>query len=161
MSTRKTPARTSSKPATQAPARKAPADPAKSRGVKPAAPPPSMARGAVVPAAPPPSMARAAVKPTAAPPPATAAKAEKTEKADKTARKARPALVRDGFTMPADDFALIAELKARALAAQRAAKKSELLRAGLHALAALDKAALVAALDRLAPVKTGRPKKGR
>ena len=158
MSTRKTPARTSSKPATQAPARKAPAAPAKSRGVKPAAPPPSMARGAVVPSAPPPSMARAAVKPTAAPPPATAAKAEKT---DKAARKAWPALVRDGFTMPADDFALIAELKARALAAQRAAKKSELLRAGLHALAALDKAALVAALDRLAPVKTGRPKKGR
>jgi len=75
---------------------------------------------------------------------------------------ARPAkLVRDGFTMPQADFALIALLKARALEGHRVAKKSELLRAGLHALAALDAAALVAALDALAPVKTGRPKTSR
>ena len=47
-----------------------------------------------------------------------------------------------------------------ALGAQRAAKKSELLRAGLHALATLDAAALVAALNALAPVKVGRPRKG-
>ena len=37
--------------------------------------------------------------------------------------------------------------------------KSELLRAGLHALVALDDKALKAALDALAAVKTGRPKK--
>jgi hypothetical protein len=35
------------------------------------------------------------------------------------------------------------------------------VRAGLRALAALDAAALVAALDQLEPVKTGRPQKGR
>ena len=35
------------------------------------------------------------------------------------------------------------------------------LRAGLHALAALDATALVASLDRLDVVKTGRPKKAR
>src|SRR5262245_57069421 len=72
----------------------------------------------------------------------------------------RPRLVRDGFTMPEDDFALIAALKARALAQRRETKKSEVLRAGLHALAALDDKALVAALGRLQPLKTGRPKKG-
>lgn len=68
-------------------------------------------------------------------------------------------LVRDSFTMPADDFALVDVMKARALQAQRPAKKSELLRAGLHALAALSPQALAKALDALAPVKAGRPKK--
>ncbi|KRA46220.1 hypothetical protein [Pseudoxanthomonas sp. Root630] len=73
---------------------------------------------------------------------------------DKPAR-----LVRDSFTMPADDFALVAVMKARALQAQRPAKKSELLRAGLHALSSLSPQALAKALDALAPVKAGRPKK--
>jgi hypothetical protein len=73
--------------------------------------------------------------------------------------KVRPRLVRDGFTMPEADFALIDTLKARAMAGKRAAKKSELLRAGLHSLAALDSKALLAALDQLEPVKIGRPSK--
>jgi hypothetical protein len=72
--------------------------------------------------------------------------------------KLRRKPVRDSFTMPEADFALIATLKARALAGQRETKKSELLRAGLHALAALDRAALVQALAQLEPVKVGRPK---
>lgn len=75
--------------------------------------------------------------------------------------KAPPRLVRDSFTMPEGDFALIASLKSTALVAQRSAKKSELLRAGLHALAALSAKGLVGALDKLEPVKTGRPKKAR
>ena len=74
--------------------------------------------------------------------------------------KPRSKPVRDSFTMPVADFALIASLKTRALAARRETRKSELLRAGLHALAAMDDAALLAALGRLEPVKTGRPKKG-
>ena len=72
----------------------------------------------------------------------------------------RAKLVRDGFTMPEADFALIAALKKRALAMQRETKKSELLRAGLQALAAMAPEVLLAALNALAPVKTGRPKKG-
>lgn len=79
---------------------------------------------------------------------------------EEKAPKQRVPLVRDSFTMPEPDFALIAALKARAMAAQRVAKKSELLRAGLHALMALDGAALVGALGRLQPLKVGRPKKG-
>jgi len=75
------------------------------------------------------------------------------------AGKARPKLVRDSFTMPESDFALIEALKARALGAQRAAKKSELLRAGLRVLAAADVGNLIAALDALEAVKTGRPGK--
>ena len=81
-------------------------------------------------------------------------------KADKPA-KARPRLVRDSFTMPDQDFKLIGTLKARALDAKRPAKKSELLRAGLHVLEGLGAAALIAALDRLMPLKAGRPKKAR
>jgi hypothetical protein len=68
-------------------------------------------------------------------------------------------LVRDSFTMPADDFALVAVLKGRALQMHRPAKKSELLRAGLRALSGLSPQALTKALDALAPVKAGRPKK--
>jgi len=81
-------------------------------------------------------------------------------KATKAPPKVRPQLVRDSFTMPEADFAFIATLKARAMDSRRAAKKSELLRAGLRLLATLDSKALVAALDQLEPVKTGRPSKG-
>ena len=67
--------------------------------------------------------------------------------------------MRDSFTMPEDDYATIAAMKKRAIGFQRPARKSELLRAGLRALAALDYAGLKAALDSLVPVKAGRPKK--
>jgi hypothetical protein len=99
--------------------------------------------------------ARSAAAPTAAAPKA----APKAASPQKPAKQ-RVRLVRDSFTMPETDFALIAALKARAMGAQREAKKSELLRAGLHALMALDGKALVAALGRLEPLKLGRPKKG-
>jgi hypothetical protein len=72
----------------------------------------------------------------------------------------RPKLVRGSFTMTEADFDVIAALKAKAIGARREAKKSELVRAGLRALAALNAKALAAALDQLEPVKTGRPKKG-
>ena len=74
-------------------------------------------------------------------------------------KKLRIKLVRDGFTMPQPDFDLIDMLKARALDAKRATKKSELLRAGLHALAAMPPERLVSLLSGLTAVKTGRPKK--
>lgn len=70
-------------------------------------------------------------------------------------------LVRDSFTMPGEDFELIAVLKARALEFKRPTKKSELLRAGLQQLAALSEAQLRAALAALRPLPTGRPKKKR
>lgn len=72
-------------------------------------------------------------------------------------QKSKP--VRDSFTMPKPDFDMIAVLKERAIAFKRPAKKSELLRAGLHALAAMSDAKLHASLDALAPIKSGRPKK--
>jgi hypothetical protein len=108
---------------------------------------------------------KAPVKPIAnkaAPKPAKVAKAPVAEPVAE-ARAAKPPkakLVRDSFTMPQSDFALIGALKDRALGFKRPTKKSELLRAGLQALAALDAAALQRALNALAPLKPGRPKKG-
>ncbi len=73
--------------------------------------------------------------------------------------KAKARLVRDSFTMPEADFALVSTLKQRALALGRPVKKSELLRAGLHALAALGDPDLHKALEALVPLKPGRPRK--
>ena len=66
-------------------------------------------------------------------------------------------VIRDSFTMPVGDYALIGELKQTWLAAGIEVKKSQLLRAGLHALARLPKAAQKRILTDLEPVKTGRP----
>jgi hypothetical protein len=77
----------------------------------------------------------------------------------KLAAKPKEKLVRDSFTMPQADFALIASLKNRALLLKRPTKKSELLRAGLHALQALTSAQLMVALNALVPLKAGRPKR--
>lgn len=73
--------------------------------------------------------------------------------------KLKQKLVRDSFTMPKPDFALIEMLKGRMVAYKRPTRKSELLRAGLHALMALPDVRLEAALDELAPLKAGRPRK--
>jgi hypothetical protein len=87
-------------------------------------------------------------------------RAAKAVKPPKPEAPPRPKLVRGSFTMTEADFEVIAALKSKALGARRAAKKSELVRAGLRVLGALDAKALLAALDQLEPVKTGRPRKG-
>lgn len=98
----------------------------------------------------------AAPKASAAPKPApvkvTAAAPEKEHKAKK------PKLVRDSFTIPKDEYAAIDALKLRAAALSHPAKKSELLRAGLKALANMSDSALQAALKAVPTIKTGRPK---
>lgn len=103
-------------------------------------------------------VAKPVTKPAAAPRKAAPAKAAAPPPAAKP-EKLKARLVRDSFTMPAADFALIAVLKDRALAFRRPAKKSELLRAGLQALQALDDKQLHRALEALVPLKPGRPKK--
>lgn len=149
--------------ARKTPRARRPAAPAKAAAT-PATPPAKAAKAAKAPKAPtatkPAKAARPTPEPAAAAKPAKPAKAPKPAKPEAKPPKVRPRLVRDGFTMPESDFSLIGTLKARALGAAHPAKKSELLRAGLHALSAMDTPTLVAALSRLEPVKTGRPKKG-
>ena len=59
--------------------------------------------------------------------------------------------VREKFTLLADEYAQLAVLKERLAVQGVSVKKSELLRAGLSLLAALDDSELQAALARLAP----------
>ena len=96
------------------------------------------------------------VKPTRSP---KAAKTAAPEPGSSDPARPKQKLVRDSFTMPNADFALIGMLKDRMVAFRRPAKKSELLRAGLHALMALPDAKLAGALNALAPLKPGRPRK--
>lgn len=67
-------------------------------------------------------------------------------------------LVRDSFTIPAGEYAVIAALKQRALLAAHPVKKSELLRAGIQLLAGLNDKALMEVLKAVPIIKTGRPK---
>ena len=64
--------------------------------------------------------------------------------------------VRATFSFPPADHALLAELGSRCLAAGLTPSKSELVRAGLHALTALSAPDLAAGLARLEKLKPGR-----
>lgn len=75
----------------------------------------------------------------------------------KLAKKVK--VVRDSFSMPQQDYALIAKLKERALAADMPVKKSALLRAGLQLLDKSSALQLKRVISGLTPIKTGRPKK--
>lgn len=97
----------------------------------------------------------ATVKPVAAKPEKKNKKAKKTN--GKAANKKK--VVRDSFTMPQNDYAKIAELKQVCLKAGVHVKKSELLRAGLHALGKLSAAQLKQEIAQMEQIKTGRPKK--
>ena len=68
-------------------------------------------------------------------------------------------VVRDGFTMPQADYDQLKALKAMCLSKGVEVKKSELLRAGVMALAAMPADVLVKTMQALAPVKSGRKKK--
>ena len=78
--------------------------------------------------------------------------------AEKQAKGKKPKLVRDSFTMPKTEYAVIDDLKTRAAKLAMPVKKSELLRAGIKALAAMNDAAFAAALGNVPTIKTGRPK---
>jgi len=83
--------------------------------------------------------------------PAAAAQPAKLNKVKK------PKLVRDSFTIPKAEYTVLDELKLRAVKLTQPAKKSELLRAGIKALAAMSDANLRAALQAVPAIKTGRP----
>jgi hypothetical protein len=101
--------------------------------------------------------------------PKAAPKATKSAQASKPAKVAIPApkadkprklkLVRDSLSIPKDEYEVIALLKLRAGKLGHAAKKTEILRAGLKAVAVLPDAAFLAALQAVPSIKTGRPAK--
>jgi len=81
----------------------------------------------------------------------------KSAKSAPEPQRKREKLVRDSFTIPKGEYAMLATLKARSVGLARPAKKSELIRAGVASLAELDDAAFLAALKRVPAIKTGRP----
>lgn len=93
-----------------------------------------------------------AVKKPATQPKATAKPEAKVEKVKK------PKLVRDSFTIPKSEYSVLEVLKLRSQKLARPAKKSELLRAGIKALAAMTDIQFKAALADVPAIKTGRPK---
>ena len=93
-----------------------------------------------------------------APVKAAPAKPAKPVKAPKPVKIKKPKLVRDSFTIPKDEYVVIESLKIRAGKLGQAVKKSELLRAGIKALAAMSDIQFKAALNNVPTIKTGRPK---
>jgi len=87
---------------------------------------------------------------------AEAVKAEKVVKV-KVAKKTK--VVRDSFTMPQSEYLKIAEIKELCLKAGLQVKKSEVLRAGVIALCAMNEAQLTRTMSALDKIKTGRPNK--
>lgn len=68
-------------------------------------------------------------------------------------------LVRDSFTIPKPEYLILDNLKLRAAGLKHPVKKSELLRAGIKALAAMADPHLLEALKAVPLLKTGRPSK--
>ncbi len=97
--------------------------------------------------------------------PKTATVQAKSVLKDKAAKdKAKPKkkdkkekVIRDSFTMPKQEFEKIAELKKQCLQLGVNVKKSEILRAGLHALLKLTPQQLKIAVSKVEKIKTGRP----
>lgn len=104
---------------------------------------------------------QAPAKAVASPPVRKRAMAPKVAAApapEKEAKPKKPKLVRDSFTFPKDEYAVIEALKLRAAQLSQPAKKSEILRAGLKALSSMSDAGLRSALQAVPTIKTGRPK---
>jgi hypothetical protein len=98
------------------------------------------------------SVAKPAAKPT------VPAKAVAKPAAAKPEKVKKPKMARDSFTIPKAEYVVLDDLKQRAATLKRPVKKSELLRAGIKALAAMNGAAFLAALGAVPAIKTGRPK---
>jgi hypothetical protein len=105
-----------------------------------------------------PVVKKAAAKPVTKTAVKTTVKPTKTVQAAKPTKVKKPKLVRDSFTIPKDEYVVIESLKVRAGKLGQAVKKSELLRAGIKALAAMSDIQYKAALSNVPTIKTGRPK---
>ncbi len=79
--------------------------------------------------------------------------------ASKPTKDKKPKMVRDSVTIPKAEYMVLDALKLRATELKATVKKTELIRAGIKALAALPDAAFLAAIAAVPSLKTGRPLK--
>jgi hypothetical protein len=128
--------------------------PAKSASRIPVKPPVARKAATAKPATPPVEKVPEAASPV------TSSKIPKADKGDKSDKARKLKLVRDSFTIPKAEYAVLEAMKDRAAKAGAPAKKSEVLRAGIKALAGLSDTAFLAALGAVPAIKTGRPAKG-
>jgi len=77
--------------------------------------------------------------------------------ADKAKKERKTKLIRDSFKFPELEYQTFDTLKSRCLAKGYVAKKSELVRAGLLALAAMSDDDLLKSVSAVEKLKTGRP----
>jgi hypothetical protein len=147
---------TTKKVAPAKPAAKSAAKPVAKVAVKPVAKPPAKAeaKAAAKPSRKVGAKQKTTVDAAAKPTPKAAAKPAKPAKVKK------PKMVRDSFTMPKAEFVVIESLKVRAAALKVPTKKTELIRAGIKALAAMSDTAFLSAVRAVPNLKTGRPAKG-
>jgi hypothetical protein len=105
--------------------------------------------------------AKPAVKPVvqakAAAAPAVKAKPAAQPAAVKPVKVKKPKMVRDSLTMPKLEYAVLDTLKLRGAKLASPVKKTELIRAGIKALAAMSDAAFLSAIKAVPSLKTGRP----
>lgn len=141
------------KKAPAAVAEKAPAKAAKPAASKAASKAPVRTASAVV------SKAAVEVAPKAAAAPAAKKQPVAKPVADTKEKAKKPKLVRDSFTMPETEYAVLGQVKKTCLKAGIEVKKSELLRAGVALIEGLDIEQLKMVLASLTPLKAGRPKK--
>ncbi|WP_413456842.1 hypothetical protein [Herbaspirillum huttiense] len=86
-------------------------------------------------------------------------KAEKVEKIEKAPKAKKVKQVRDSFTMPENEYAVLAQVKKTCLKSGVEIKKSDLLRIGVSLIKNLKITELKDILGSLTPLKVGRPKK--
>jgi hypothetical protein len=89
-----------------------------------------------------------------------AVKATGKQEVAKPVKEKKLKVVRDSFNIPKVEFSALGELKLRAAKLATSAKKGELLRAGIKALAAMADSEFLEALKAVPVTKTGRPSKG-
>ncbi|MCP3654046.1 MULTISPECIES: hypothetical protein [Herbaspirillum] len=98
-------------------------------------------------------------KPEKADKPVKAEKVEKVEKVEKAPKAKKVKQVRDSFTMPENEYAVLAQVKKTCLKSGVEIKKSDLLRIGVSLIKNLKINELKDILGSLTPLKVGRPKK--
>jgi len=107
----------------------------------------------------PPAAKKAPAAPAKKAAPVKATASVKTAAVPKAEKPKKPKLVRDSFTIPKVEYSVLEQLKDRAAKLGRPTKKSEVLRAGVKALAAMADGDFLACVGSVPAVKTGRPAK--
>jgi len=89
---------------------------------------------------------------------ATASRSRRSGRVAEMAPLPQALVIRDSFTMPEKDYELIRAIQANLLKVGVHLNKSEILRAGLHALIEMQQPGLMKVAAGVEKVKTGRPK---